>query len=99
MPGEPTGMDGTAVVDGGRLPEPNGERDCSEWNESSPPLFVSARLDGDIGFSISGWNRGIQPTDFGLSTGSPYQSRVAHTVFDLLLLDRLRAWHRSSAGE
>ncbi|HQW86092.1 MAG TPA: CPBP family intramembrane metalloprotease [Flavobacteriales bacterium] len=24
---------------------------------------------------------------------------VAHTVFDLLLLDRLRAWHRSSAGE
>ena len=80
-----TGMDGTAVVDGGRLPEPNGERDCSEWNESSPPLFVSARLDGDIGFSISGWNRGIQPTDFGLSTGSPYQSRVAHTVFDRTL--------------
>nr|MCU0734609.1 MG2 domain-containing protein [Methylotetracoccus sp.] len=81
-----TGADGMATVESGRLPEPNSERDCTDWNESSPPLFVSARSDGDLGFTLSGWNQGIQPSSFGLTTGSAYQSRVAHAVFDRTLL-------------
>jgi hypothetical protein len=81
-----TDANGLARIEAGKLPEPNGERQCTEWNESSPPLFVSARVDGDLGFVISGWNRGIQPGDFGLTTGSEFQAKVAHGVFDRTLL-------------
>ena len=77
---------GLATVSGTTLPLPNDDRECGEWNASRPPLFVSARVDGQLGFTFSGWNRGIQPSDFGLMTGSAEQARVAHAVLDRSLL-------------
>ncbi|MGY6216183.1 alpha-2-macroglobulin family protein [Methylolobus aquaticus] len=77
---------GLATIGGATLPPPNDDRDCGDWNASRPPLFVSARVDGQLGFTFSGWNRGIQPSDFGLMTGSAEQARVAHAVLDRSLL-------------
>jgi len=81
-----TGPDGMAAIEGGRLPEPNDERACGAWNESTPPVFVSARTADDLSFTISGWNQGIQPANFGLATGSAFQARTARAVFDRTLL-------------
>ncbi|MBS1213379.1 MAG: hypothetical protein H6R26_1996, partial [Proteobacteria bacterium] len=78
------GADGLARIDGNALPDPAGAEICAEWSNAHP-LFVSARKGDDIGFSVSGWNKGLQPSDFKLSAGSAYQSKVAHTVFDRTL--------------
>ncbi|MBM4200741.1 MAG: hypothetical protein FJ189_05590, partial [Gammaproteobacteria bacterium] len=81
-----TGPDGLAAIGDGELPAPNDDGDCGEWNEARPPLFVSARTGDQLGFTFSGWNRGIRPSDFGLATGSTDQTRVIHAVLDRNLL-------------
>jgi len=79
-----TDADGLARIEGGKLPAPNGSQESADWNDAHP-LFVSARKAGDLGFTVSAWNKGLQPGDFKLSEGSAYQAKVAHTVFDRTL--------------
>ncbi|MFO1418887.1 MAG: MG2 domain-containing protein [Methylotetracoccus sp.] len=77
---------GLARVPGGALPEPHDDSECDDANDTTPPLFVSARTNGDMSFALSSWSRGIQPTNFGLNSGSAYQAGTAHAVFDRTLL-------------
>jgi uncharacterized protein YfaS (alpha-2-macroglobulin family) len=74
-----TDGEGLARIDA-VLPEPHSQGDCSEWHPQ--PLFVSARIDDDLAFTVSGWQDGIEPSDFGLPAGRPWQALVAHTVLD-----------------
>ncbi|MGE0383697.1 MAG: alpha-2-macroglobulin [Gammaproteobacteria bacterium] len=78
-----TGADGIARVDA-PLPAPHGWPDCAKWHAG--PLIVSARTGADMSFTVSSWSRGIQPGDFGLDAGSPWQSLVLHSVLDRSLL-------------
>ncbi|MFM5918314.1 MAG: MG2 domain-containing protein, partial [Novosphingobium sp.] len=68
----------------GILPEPNLGGGCGEDDE--PPLMVSARLNGDMSFTLSNWNEGISPYDFEMSFGSSEDSDIIHTVFDRALV-------------
>jgi uncharacterized protein YfaS (alpha-2-macroglobulin family) len=66
--------------------EPHGGSGCNEW--SPEPLMVSARLDRDMSFALSGWQDGISPSDFGTPFGWEGErgTYLAHTVFDRTLL-------------
>ncbi len=75
-----TGPDGTARIQGG-LPAANADDSCYEGS-TSHPLFISARTDADMSFAVSGWNKGIQPYNFGLAMGSESETQLAHAVFD-----------------
>lgn len=76
-----TGPDGTVKISGGVLPDYDSSDDCYEGS-SSHPLFISARLGDDMSFVLSGWNKGIMPYDFQLTTGNASETKLAHTVFD-----------------
>ncbi len=77
-----TGADGLARIDA-TLPSPHGFGECADWHPQ--PLIVTARLAGDFSFALSHWQRGIQPSDFGLAQGSQWQATAAHTIFDRAL--------------
>lgn len=56
---------------------------CS-WRDE---YYISARKGDDFTFTLSDWNRGIEPWRFNLPTGSPFDdTRIAATVFDRTLL-------------
>jgi uncharacterized protein YfaS (alpha-2-macroglobulin family) len=73
-----TGKDGIAAV-GTALGAPRGGY-CSSYGPG--PLMVSASKDGDFSFVLDNWNKGIDPFQFGLPSGSEYNARIFHTVFD-----------------
>lgn len=75
-----TGQDGTARVEAGVLGRPHAGQSCGEGSPS--PLFVSARLGDDLGFTASSWNRGIQPGDFNLTVGDYLGPEIVHTILD-----------------
>ncbi|MDD1649457.1 MAG: MG2 domain-containing protein, partial [Methylococcaceae bacterium] len=75
-----TTPEGISRVPSGAIPKPHGGDDCSEG--SPVPLFVSARVDDDLGFTASFWNKGIQPADFNLNVGDYLGPEIVHTVFD-----------------
>ncbi|MBT5413618.1 MAG: hypothetical protein HOK81_03355, partial [Rhodospirillaceae bacterium] len=62
------------------LPDDRGGWNCNNWIVGE--LFVSARKDGDLSFTLSEWGDGISPYDFGLRTGSEWEADLVHTVFD-----------------
>lgn len=63
-----TGDDGVAQIAGtgseAPLPPPHEQSGCESWHDA--PLFVSARLQDDLGFTLSSWTNGIAPADFGM---------------------------------
>lgn len=60
--------------------EPHGYDACYEY--SPAPLLVLAQRADDFSFTQSGWNQGIDPSQFGLSTGSEWSAGIHHTVLD-----------------
>lgn len=80
-----TGPDGIARIAAPEtLGAPSDVAYCDEgWD--AHPLFVSARVPGDLGFTVSAWNQGIAPTDFNLPTGGYDGQALAHTVMDRAL--------------
>ncbi|MEB2347281.1 MAG: MG2 domain-containing protein [Comamonadaceae bacterium] len=77
-----TDANGVARLDG-LSPEPPA---CSGegWRRA---YFVSARADGDLAFTWSDWQRGIEPWRFNLPTSDDARpDEVAHTVFDRTLV-------------
>ncbi|GAB3471921.1 MG2 domain-containing protein [Massilia terrae] len=55
-----------------------------KWTDE---YYISARKGDDFTFTLSDWNRGIEPWRFNLPTGSPFDdTRIAATVFDRTLL-------------
>lgn len=79
-----TGEDGIARIGANVLGKPYGYSGCEEGSGSAP-LFVSARTPDDLGFTVSSWNNGIQPSDFNLRTGDYEGSELIHTVLDRAL--------------
>ncbi len=52
---------------------------CS-WG--TPPVIVTARTPADFSFTMSSWDRGIEPYSFGLPMGSDRSADMVHTVLD-----------------
>ncbi|MFM1885912.1 MAG: hypothetical protein RL026_1069 [Pseudomonadota bacterium] len=78
-----TDGDGLALIRGS-LGEPHGSDRCTTYGPA--PLMVLAQLADDYSFVLSGWDKGIQPWQFGLETGGEYERQVFHTVTDRALL-------------
>lgn len=79
-----TGDDGVARIGPDVLGRPHSSSSCDEGS-SEKPLFISARLPGDMGFTVSSWNNGIQPSDFNLRVGDYEGTELIHTVLDRAL--------------
>lgn len=75
-----TGPDGVARLPAGAIARPHGGEECSEGYPA--PLFVSARVADELGFTASFWNKGIQPGDFNLNVGDYLGPEIVHTVLD-----------------
>ena len=73
------------VIVASALPAPATYGSCDE-NSSEHPLMVSARLDDDFSFTLTGWSKGIQPTDFELPYGYSEREDIIHTIFDRTLV-------------
>ena len=55
----------------------------STCGNGAPAYFVSARKGGDLSFTLSDWQNGIEPWRFNVNQGYGGESTVAaHTVFD-----------------
>lgn len=78
-----TGANGTFVIRGG-LPTPETYGSCRE--DESHPLMVSARKADDFSFTMTQWDKGIEPYDFDLEYGWENNPRILHTVFDRTLM-------------
>jgi uncharacterized protein YfaS (alpha-2-macroglobulin family) len=78
-----TGGNGVMTI-GALLPAPQTGGGCDE-NEDHP-LIVSARVTGDMSFTLTTWNKGISPYDFEFSFGSGDSADLIHTVFDRALV-------------
>jgi alpha-2-macroglobulin len=77
-----TNTDGIAAISTS-FGEPHGSERC--WPHGPSPLLVFAAHGDDFSFTQSGWNRGITPSQFGLSTGSEWSAAIVHTVLDRAL--------------
>jgi hypothetical protein len=75
--------DANGILRLGKIPGQSELRDCG----SLPPIFVSARYNGDMSFVTSSWDEGIESWRFNLPT-TWYQSTdiEAHTVLARNLL-------------
>jgi hypothetical protein len=80
-----TDADGIAGINE-TLGDPHANEGCHSWTPQ--PLMVSARLDGDMSFTVSAWQRGIEPNDFRMPAGwgGEAATYTARTVFDRTLL-------------
>ncbi|MGA9028012.1 MAG: MG2 domain-containing protein, partial [Steroidobacteraceae bacterium] len=47
-----------------------------------PPLLVMAKTASDYSFTVTDWDKGIDPSEFGMPFGSEQGNRVFHTVLD-----------------
>ncbi len=65
------------------LPEPATYGSCSG---TSHPLMISARQAGDFSFTLTTWDKGIEPYNFELNGGSRGGGEILHTVFDRSLI-------------
>ena len=74
-----TGSDGIVRVPA-VLPEPQSWTRCGR--RGTHPLMVSARSGRDMSFTLTTWNKGIGPSDFGLPQAGKWQADIVHTVFD-----------------
>lgn len=74
---------GRMIVRAG-LPQPQSYASCDE--QGSHALMVSARKAGDFSFTLTSWDKGIEPYDFDLSFGWEEKPRVFHSVFDRTLI-------------
>ncbi len=74
-----TGSDGVAAIPQS-LGNPHSGNRCNRYAAS--PLFVTASKGQDLSFTMSGWDQGIEPGQFGLPVGGEYQARAYHTVLD-----------------
>ncbi|MBS0390831.1 MAG: alpha-2-macroglobulin [Proteobacteria bacterium] len=78
-----TGADGVARFEGLASEPPV----CSGEDDWRRAYFVSARTQGELAFTWSDWQRGIEPWRFNVPTSSaPRPDEVAHTIFDRTLL-------------
>jgi uncharacterized protein YfaS (alpha-2-macroglobulin family) len=77
-----TDSEGRLLVTG--LPEPTSYTGCD--GEATHPLMVSARKSGDFSFTLTSWNKGIEPYNFELSSGRTDTDDIIHTVFDRALI-------------
>jgi uncharacterized protein YfaS (alpha-2-macroglobulin family) len=77
---DPNGM----MSVGSFLPDPSMWGGCEEYQDA--PLMVSARVDGDMSFTLSNWNKGISAYDFELPFGGSEENDILHTVFDRALV-------------
>lgn len=78
-----TDSSGIARIEDGKLPAP---RQWGSCDGDEHPLMVSARANGDLGFTLSTWNHGITPGDFQLGAGSEDSgTTLAQTVLDRAL--------------
>jgi alpha-2-macroglobulin len=66
------------------LPSPETYSSCSD--EGGHALMVSARKGDDFSFTLTSWDKGIEPYDFDMSYGWEEQPRIFHTVFDRTLI-------------
>jgi uncharacterized protein YfaS (alpha-2-macroglobulin family) len=66
------------------LPQPQSYGGCKE--SDSHPLMVSARKDGDFSFTLTGWDKGLEPSDFDMPFDYQGVSTIFHTVFDRTLM-------------
>lgn len=92
--------DGHAIVTGvsdgtgrlilrGGLPAPTMSDRCDsngEDGQAEHALMVSARAAGDMSFTLTSWNKGINPYDFSMPYGWQAPEDVIHTVFDRTLV-------------
>ena len=78
-----TENDGTARV--GKLPEDRELPSCANGAFSSG-LAVVVEADGDMAFTLTTWDSGIEPWRFGLPTEWDSDFNRIHTVFDRTLL-------------
>ena len=69
---------------GAVLGEPSTGGGCDP--DDTHPLMVSARLAGDMSFTLSNWTQGISPDDFELPYGFNDDQDLIHTVFDRALV-------------
>jgi uncharacterized protein YfaS (alpha-2-macroglobulin family) len=69
--------------------EPSGSDYCSSW--APPPVLVTATAplavkgkppQTDFSFTVSSWNRGIEPSSFGIPTGHEDEAAIVRTVLD-----------------
>jgi len=68
----------------GKLPDPESYASCED--EGSHPLMISARQGDDFSFTLTSWNKGLEPYDFDLDFGWDKTPRIFHTVFDRTLI-------------
>ncbi len=61
------------------------ERAYGRCEAPQHPLIVVAKRGEDYSFTLSNWNRGIEPSDFGLHGGESEGAGIAHTVLDRAL--------------
>jgi uncharacterized protein YfaS (alpha-2-macroglobulin family) len=78
-----SGDDGALTINGD-LPTPQSYGSCE--SESSHPLMVSARRNGDFSFTLTSWNKGLQPYDFDMSFEYEDHPQILHTIFDRTLM-------------
>jgi len=74
-----TDADGIAAIRQG-FGEPHNYGGCH--STLSRPLIVLASVADDTGIAVSSWTDGIEPYNFGLQTGSAWETAVYHSVFD-----------------
>ncbi|GAA4774176.1 MG2 domain-containing protein [Stakelama sediminis] len=67
------------------LPEPETYGGC-DYTSSPHPLMVSATHGQDYSFTLTTWDKGIQPYQFDLPYGYSAPDMVFHTVFDRALV-------------
>ena len=59
---------------------PHGSSNCAR--DAWAPLLVLAKTDADYSFTITDWDRGIEPGAFGMPYGFEQINHVFHTVLD-----------------
>ncbi|MEO7385238.1 MAG: MG2 domain-containing protein, partial [Novosphingobium sp.] len=69
---------------GALLPAPDLGGGCDDG--ANHPLMVSARVNGDMSFTLSSWDKGISPYDFDMAFGTSEQNDLIHTLFDRALV-------------
>jgi hypothetical protein len=78
-----TDDDGIARLAG--LPTPDAEPTCDGLDSYASGLLVMARLDGDVSFSHTSWEDGIELFRFAVPTSWQPTTALAHTLLDRAL--------------
>ena len=68
----------------GRLPDPQSY--ASREDDGSHALMISARHGDDFSFTLTSWDKGLEPYDFDLDFGWDSKPQIFRTVFDRTLI-------------